>query len=186
MTAIGVLQDSGDIPRYPAASQIGTPRCISHAIRLRDFSNCPNMLRLERFLLADQQFFVPGSSGSVDRTYRHRKSSATRPPRRSTARAANRLNESLSPRNHRRLSSGRRLGCRGPRRGKIEFPGVALDCFQFLTSVSSTRIKRSHSFERSHWSECFDGFARYVFLIGLVREITSVQSNGRGLIERYS
>ena len=29
MVAVGVLQDLGDMPRNPAASQIGTPRCMS-------------------------------------------------------------------------------------------------------------------------------------------------------------
>jgi hypothetical protein len=37
------------------------------------------MLRLERFLLADEQSFVPRSLASVDRTYRHSGSSAIPP-----------------------------------------------------------------------------------------------------------
>ena len=43
------------------------------------------MLRLERFLLADEQSFVPRSLALVDRTYRHRGPPPPRPPRRSIA-----------------------------------------------------------------------------------------------------
>src|SRR6266436_7578047 len=49
-------------------------RAISRRTR-----NGPNVLRLERFLLADEQSLVPRSLASVDRTCRHRGSSATPP-----------------------------------------------------------------------------------------------------------
>jgi hypothetical protein len=42
-------------------------------------SNGPYVLWLKRFLLADEQPFVPRSLASVDRTYRHRGSSAIPP-----------------------------------------------------------------------------------------------------------
>jgi hypothetical protein len=47
----------------------------------------PDVLRFERFFLADEQSLIPRSLVSADRTYKHGSSSATRPPRRSTASA---------------------------------------------------------------------------------------------------
>ena len=71
--------------KFAIYRQIKEGKVSPHLGDLQSHANGPNVLGQKRFFLSDKQSLVPRSWAPVDRTYGHRESTATRPPRRSIA-----------------------------------------------------------------------------------------------------